>query len=154
MPIPGHRRSPPKIGTKQKTAVTIKLLRQFSRTPHSVLAKRQWQTKPWELRFFTSKVQRRTENLFLWKITYGKSIKAGLLTYILKRNKQAFSVSQWPAFAFVYFLNVYSDWYRHGFSPCSLFTDCTFWLRYGRHFVWVLNYDGIIAQSTLKVNTV
>ena len=92
MPVPGHRQSPPDKG-KTKAAVTIKLLRQFSRTPHSVLAKRQWQRKPWELRFFTSKVQRRTENLFLWKITYGKVSKQVFwLTFSSEINKP----SQFP----------------------------------------------------------
>ena len=61
-------------------------------------------------------------------IKYGKSIRAGLLTRILRKKTFAASCPKPSRFPNDRLssegqnINAYSDRYRHGFPPCSLFT--------------------------------
>ncbi len=123
----GHKLSPPKT---KRTAVTNITTAVFRITTHS--ARQKCTTlKP---RSFISKLQCRTKLPFpmTLSVKYGKSIRAGLLTRILRKETFAASCpepSQFPNDRLSsegQNINAYSDRYRHGFSPCSLFTAKAF----------------------------
>ena len=126
MPVPGHRQSPPSLGQNKKPQQQLSYYGSFP-VLHIPFGQNGNNKQSPENSVFSSKRNSAPNRKPLPMINHVRKKHQSRSSDLQALTKSALP-SQFPndrLSPLADFSHAYSDWYRHGFTPCSLFTERT-----------------------------